>query len=75
MPTRKIIEFIVMGSLATVFGNFTYSLKQLCRAVKEQTIKVTEIHGMIDLIREKNSMAESILKDHEYRLRKVERTD
>ncbi len=75
MPTRKIVEYLFF-SLLSMIGTLGVSYtKEISKSLSKLTTNVVELNGRLELMAEKMVEASAIIKDHEARLRRIERTE
>lgn len=75
MIQRKIIEYVFL-SLLSAMGSFGIGyLRNISDALDKLTKSDSEFNLKIGLMTEKLVEASESLKDHEFRIRKIERTE
>lgn len=75
MTTRKLIEYLFL-SLLSMIGTFGVSYtKDISKTLTKLSTNVVELNGRLEVMTERLLQADAFIKDHEKRLRKIERTE
>lgn len=73
MTIRKIVEYIFF-SLLSMIGTFGVSyIKDISETLNKLTTNVMQLNARIEIMTERMVEVDSKVKDHEKRLRKIER--
>ncbi len=73
MEHRNVIEFVILGTLSGSAALVSTLLWKMSEGIKDVTKSVQELNAAIKVITSQNNQTSDTLKDHESRIRNLER--